>query len=59
MCKNIEIQNTVIEQAKEDADKVFAIYEQGNDLVGDLGVDGTDVLLPLLPAQTGVFGGLV
>lgn len=34
MCKNVEIQNTVIEQAKEDADEVFAIYEQGDDLVG-------------------------
>lgn len=34
MCKDIRTINTVIEQAKEDTPDVFAVYEQGDDLVG-------------------------
>lgn len=34
MCKNYRIQNEVIEQAKQDTPDVFAVYEDGEDLVG-------------------------
>ena len=34
MCKNARIKNEVIEQAKQDTPDVFAVYEQGDDLVG-------------------------
>lgn len=34
MCKKNEIKQAVIKEAKVDADKVFAVYESGDDLVG-------------------------
>lgn len=34
MCKNARIKNEVIEQAKQDTPDVFAVYEDGEDLVG-------------------------
>lgn len=34
MCKNYKVQHQVIEQAKQDTPEVYALYEQGDNLVG-------------------------
>lgn len=34
MCKNVRIQEQVIEDAKADTPEVYALFEQGNNLVG-------------------------